>query len=190
MKRLFKILLLAAVTAAVCFAVSACAGDAERQAYDSGASSAQDSENGTSLGSFTSTDLEGNQVTEAIFAEHDVTIFNVWGTYCGPCMEEMPDLGALDQKLPDNVQIVGVVLDAAEGDAAMIETAKQICRDTNVAYTNILMNESVAEMLSGVEAIPTTFILDREGKLICTPIVGADVERYEKTVQDYLNRAD
>ena len=46
-------------------------------------------------------------------------------------------LAALDEELPDNVQIIGMVIDVPEGDTEMIETAKEICKDNNITYTNI-----------------------------------------------------
>ncbi len=166
----FLILLL---IVALCFSLTACAGNTGNN---------EDEVKGT----FSSTDLEGNKVTEKIFGEKDVTILNVWGTYCGPCKKEMPELAKLEEELPDNVQIIGIVLDVLEGDAEMTELAREICEDTNVSYTNIVVNDSMYEMLSGIEAIPTTFILDREGKTICEPIVGADVDAYKNAVMEYL----
>ena len=43
--------------------------------------------------SFTAKDLDGNTVTEEIFAEKDLTVVNIWGTFCPPCIAEMPELG-------------------------------------------------------------------------------------------------
>jgi len=84
------------------------------------------------------------------------------------------------------VQIIGIVIDVPEGDADMIKTAREICADTGVKYTNITDNDSVEALLGSVEAIPTTFILDSEGKTVCTPIVGADVPSYKDAVEEYL----
>lgn len=170
-----------ALMAAMCFVLVACGSQSGSDSYE-----VEKMEIGTALGNFASTDLDGNEVTDAIFAEKDVTILNIWGTYCGPCKEEMPGLAALDEELPDNVQIIGMVIDVPEGDTEMIETAKEICKDNNITYTNIVMNESVEELLSSIEAIPTTFILDSEGKTICTPIIGADLESYRSVTLDYL----
>ena len=128
------------------------------------------------------------KVTEKIFGEKDVTILNVWGTYCGPCKKEMPELAKLEEELPDNVQIIGIVLDVLEGDEGMIEVAREICEDTNVTYTNIVVNDSMYDMLADIEAIPTTFILDKEGKSICEPIVGADVDSYKNAAMEYLDK--
>ena len=187
MKKCFKILMMTAVAAAMCIAFAACggsgSGDGDDYEY-----AAEAIENGTAFGSFTSTDLDGNEVTEAIFADKDLTILNVWGTYCGPCKDEMPELAAWTKELPDNVQIVGMVIDVPEGDADMIATAKEICADTGVTYTNITDNDSVEAVLTSVEAIPTTFFLDSEGKTVCKPVIGNDTEAYKKAVQEYLDQ--
>ncbi len=184
----------------MCVVLAACAGgsspeeDAEDEHYE-----VEDMETGTGLGSFTSVDMDGNEVTEAIFAEKDVTVLNVWATFCGPCIGEMPDLAAMAEELPDNAQIVGVIIDTPPegtkdgdavdlwgGDAGNISLAGEICEETGVKYTNILASESVSKALEGVVAVPTTFILDRDGKVVCKPIVGADVEAYKKAVEEYL----
>lgn len=189
-KHYFLILLL---IAAMAFVLTACGGDAEDS--DSGDADedaysyeVENIDNGTALGTFNSVDLGGNEVSDAIFAEKDVTILNVWGTYCGPCIREMPELAALDSQLPDNAQVIGMVIDVPEGDRDMIKTAKQICADNHVAYTNIASNDSIEELLSSVEAIPTTFILDSSGKTVCKPIVGADVDAYREAALEYLQQ--
>ena len=189
-------------TILMCIVLAACAGDApagENIEGDDDHYAVEDMEEGTGLGSFTSVDLDGNEVTEAVFSDKDVTILNVWATFCGPCLAEMPDLAVLSEELPDNAQVIGVVIDPpaadSEGDAAVdlwggdaenLDLAREICSETGVKYTNILASESVAKAFEGVVAVPTTFILDKSGNLVCKPIVGADVEGYKKAVEEYL----
>lgn len=61
----------------------------------------------TSFGKFTTTDLNGNEVTEAMFADYDLTMINIWATFCGPCINEMPHLGELAAEYKEKgVQIV------------------------------------------------------------------------------------
>lgn len=204
-----KKVLITTLIAVMCFAMAACgagdsgAGDsangsgaAESQesadAVDSGENGSQDEDNGEAeaFGSFTSSDLDGNEVTDAIFAEKDVTILNVWGTFCGPCQEEMPELSTLAEELPENAQIIGMLVDVPEGDGEMTETAREICADTNVEYTNIVTSDSVEALLYSIEAVPTTFILDSSGKPVCEPIVGADVESYREAALSYLEEIE
>ena len=198
MKKYFLLI----TTILLCIVLAACAGDApagENIEGDDDHYAVEDMEEGTGLGSFTSVDLDGNEVSEAIFSDKDVTILNVWATFCGPCLAEMPDLAALSEELPDNAQVIGVVIDTPTadseggaavdlwgGDAENLDLAREICSETGVKYTNILASESVAKAFEGVVAVPTTFILDKSGNLVCKPIVGADVEGYKKAVEDYL----
>ncbi len=188
MKRFMMFIL----TAAMCLALAACAKEAaDRDTADEETEEeyhyqAEDMENGTAFGSFVSVDLEGNEVTEDIFADKDVTILNVWATYCGPCLNEMPELSRLSEELPDNAQIIGMVIDVTEGDSEMIATAKEICEDNRISYTNIVLTDSVLEALTAVQAVPTTFILDSSGKTVCRPIVGADVNSYKEAAREYL----
>jgi thiol-disulfide isomerase/thioredoxin len=151
---------------------------------------------GSSIGRFESVDMDGNAVSDAIFAEKDVTVINVWATFCGPCIAEMPQLADMDEELPDNVQVVGIVMDASPAGAKSnswrsnednIRDAKTICNEAGVKYTNILANESVSKAFENVEAVPTTFIVDKSGNIICKAFVGADVEGYNKVVEDYLD---
>jgi thiol-disulfide isomerase/thioredoxin len=197
-----KKLLVLIMTILMCVILAACAGDApagEDAEEDDYHYAVEDVAVGTNIGSFTSEDLEGNEVSEAIFGDKDVTVINVWATFCGPCIEEMPELAELAEGLPDNAQVIGVVIDATpagtkEGAAidlwgageGNIDLAKEICGDTGVKYTNILASESVSKAFESVEAVPTTFIVDKSGNTICTPFLGADVEGYKKVVDDYL----
>ena len=75
-------------------------------------------------------------------------------------------------------------------DSEMIGTAKKICQDTGVSYTNIIVNESLIDLLDGIQAIPTTFIVDSEGNAICEPIIGADVNAYKTAVTEYLEQME
>ncbi len=154
---------------------------------------------GSDIGSFTSVDMDGLEVSDAIFANKDVTVINVWATFCGPCIEEMPELAAWAAEMPDNVQIIGIVMDTPPAgeetgetaevwgaDPENLELAKRICKEAGVEYINVLGNGSVMETFEKVVAVPTTFIVDSSGKLICKPFVGADVEGYKKAVEEYL----
>lgn len=60
------------------------------------------------LGSFQAVTLDGGTFTQADIAGKDVTIINFWGTFCAPCIAEMPDLAAFAKALPDNVQLITV----------------------------------------------------------------------------------
>ena len=136
---------------------------------------------------FTAENLALETVDNSIFADKDLTVLNVWGTFCGPCIQEMPELGEWQRSLPDNVQIIGLVADVAgKEDADHIELANTILDKTNAHFTNIIPNNDFAELLSGVVGVPTTFFINKEGKIVGKPIVGAQVPKYKAFVEEYL----
>ena len=89
-------------------------------------------------------------------------LLNFWATYCGPCKIEMPWFVELQKEYgPQGFQIVGVAMD----DASTEDIAK-FAKEMGVNYPILLGKESVGESYGGVNVLPTTFFLDRDGKLI------------------------
>lgn len=138
--------------------------------------------------SFTAKDLEGNTVTEEIFAQKDLTVVNIWGTFCPPCIEEMPELGVWAQEMPDNVQIVGLIVDiAGEDDKEHHDMAVTITERAGAAFPQIIANSDFADIMQGVVGVPTTLFVDKEGNLVGEPVVGAYVDGYKQFVEEYLS---
>jgi thiol-disulfide isomerase/thioredoxin len=89
-------------------------------------------------------------------------LLNFWATYCGPCKIEMPWFVELQREYgPQGFQIVGVAMD----DASLEDIAK-FAKEMGVNYPILLGKESVGQSYGGVSVLPTTFFLDRDGKLI------------------------
>ena len=89
-------------------------------------------------------------------------LLNFWATYCGPCKLEMPWFVELQKEYgPQGFQIVGVAMD----DASTEDIAK-FAKEMGVNYPILLGKESVGESYGGVGVLPTTFFVDRDGKLI------------------------
>ena len=61
-----------------------------------------------SIGEFNAKTLNGDTVTEESFKDYNLTMINVWATYCGPCKQEMKDLAALYQSLPEGVNTTSI----------------------------------------------------------------------------------
>lgn len=138
--------------------------------------------------SFTTKDLEGNTVTESIFAEKDLTVVNIWGTFCPPCIEEMPELGEWAGNMPDNVQIVGLIIDInGEEDTTHRDLAVTITEKAGAEFPQIIANGEFADILNGVVGVPTTLFVDQDGNIVGEPIVGAYVDGYKAFVEDYLS---
>lgn len=138
---------------------------------------------------FTTTDLNGNTVTEAIFADKELTVVNVWGTYCGPCIDEMDELAAWSASMPENVQLIGLVSDLYDpNDTDTLEMALAICEATGATnYVHLVSGLDFAPLLNTLVGVPTTFFVDSTGAMVGDPIVGANVPGCMAFVEAYLN---
>lgn len=137
---------------------------------------------------FEATDLEGNPVDESIFENADITVVNWWGTFCTPCIDELPDLAEWAKEMPDNVQIVGIVCDYNEGweGEANIRQAKQICEEAGVDFVQIVPDKALQEIQLGILVYPTTFFVDNSGHVVGEIIEEANIEKYKEEVTSYL----
>lgn len=124
---------------------------------------------------FSSADLDGNAVDQTVFENAAVTFVNIWGTFCGPCINEMPDLGELAKEYADKgVQFIGIIADASAETPDELALAAEIRESTGADYLHILNSESVhSAMLTRVSAIPTSFFVNSAGEIISTTYVGA-----------------
>ena len=137
--------------------------------------------------SFSAKDVNGRDVTEKIFSDKKITVVNIWGTFCPPCIGEMPELGEWAKNMPPEVQLIGIVCDVKnENDTKTINAAKKILSEANADFVNIVPNVELIKFMESVDAVPTTIFVDAEGNLIGQPIVGADVEGYKKFVEEHL----
>ncbi len=134
---------------------------------------------------FNATDLDGKPVTNAIFASKKITIINIWGTFCPPCIGEMPELGELAKNMPADAQLIGLVCDA-ESNSPQIQEAQKILRDAGANFVNIVPDENLLRFLNDVDAVPTTIFVNSKGEIIGKVIVGADVEGYKNELAKLL----
>ena len=137
---------------------------------------------------FKTEDLNGNEITSDYFAQADITVVNFWATFCNPCIDEMPELEKWSEAMPENVQMLGVLVDADSKESDEYATAMQIIEKTNVTYTNILATGAFETFANNIAGVPTTFFVDKEGKVIGKPVVGAKLDSYKKRVDNYLNK--
>ena len=159
---------------------------------DAQSGSGQTTEQAGVLSSFSATDLDGNTVDQSVLADYDLTMVNVWATFCGPCINEMPDLGELAQEYADKkVQIIGLVSDVLNTDGTIseeqVQTARDIVEQTGASYLHLLPSEDLYGVLGQISAVPTTFFVDSEGKQVGSAIVSAQSkDKWVQTIDAML----
>ena len=105
----------------------------------SGSSEDTPASGGGVLSSFTAQDLNGNQVDQSVLADYQLTMVNIWATFCGPCLSEMPELGEIHAEYADKgVQVVGIVADVLNQDGSFNEDYCKWCyADGKYVYNDL-----------------------------------------------------
>lgn len=136
-----------------------------------------------SLNKFTSIDMSGNKVTQDIFKKYDITMVNIWTTWCGFCVEEMPVFQELYSRLPKNINMISICIDASEET----EIANQILSDSKTEFTTIQGNDELNKtLLDNIQGYPTTIFVDKDGNIVGEPQVGAPESDEAKLVEAYM----
>ena len=136
------------------------------------------------LTEFTTTDMDGNTVTQDIFADYDLTIVNIWGTWCGFCLQEMPEFAGLKTMLPDNVNFITLCEDAHLD----MELANDILESAGANFQTLVNTQEIHnQFLYQFAYLPTTVFLDSEGKTVSFPIIG--VPSGDDTAKAYYDYA-
>jgi thiol-disulfide isomerase/thioredoxin len=152
---------------------------------------------------FTLEGLDGKPLSLGA-ARGKVVLLNFWATWCGPCRAEIPDLIALQEKYAGKLQIIGLTVD--EDDA---EVVKEAVAQTGINYPVAMTSPETRIKYGGIAALPTSFVLDTQGRVVQkheglrdpllyeTEIrallglpVDARVETFEDTGQIFLAHAD
>lgn len=143
------------------------------------------SSKGGEFSAFNASTLDGGVFTGKDIAAKDMTVINFWGTFCSPCIAEMPDLAAFEKSLPDNVQLITICVDAQGNE----RTAKELLAQAGYEGTTLTGgDEAYNEILSTIQAVPTTIFVGPDGKQVGNEIIGGQ-EDLSGTYLAAINKA-
>ena len=131
-----------------------------------------DSQNvATDLSNLQTMDIDGKEFSGKDFFDYDLTMVNVFATWCSPCVQEIPDLAEIQKEMKDKgVNIVGVVTDTVDQtgeNQEALEKAKLIRERSKAEYPFLIPDKSNFNgRLSGIQAFPETFFVDKKGQIV------------------------
>ena len=132
---------------------------------------------------FSLKDGEGKDVSLGDY-RGKVVLLNFWATWCGPCKIEIPWFVEFQQKYKDRgFAVLGVSMDE-EG----WEVIKPYLEKNPINYRILLGTDMVAEQYGGVDSLPTTFLIDTEGRIASTHVGLVSKSEYEKGIQELLDK--
>ena len=134
---------------------------------------------GTAAPDFTVTNAD-RSVTLSQF-RGQIVVLNFWATWCPPCIEELPSMLQMQQRLKDKgVTVVAVSVDADEG------AYRQFLKDHNVTLITVRDGDQKSSNLFGTFKFPETYIIDRNG-IVRGKFIGA-VEWGQPEIVDFLTK--
>ena len=108
-------------------------------------------------------------------------LVNFWATWCGPCRAEIPDLVDLQKRYKDRLQIIG--LDVDDDDPAEIQ---QYVTENGINYPVAMTPNELRNQYGGIPALPTSFVLDTQGRVVQKHVGLWDPEIYETEIRALL----
>ena len=135
---------------------------------------------------FSAVDIYGTAVTEASFGNKELFFIHYWGTWCPPCVAEMPDLAQLERDFDDRVGFLMLLDDFDNKDGAIALYKNYDFPDSPYSFTvcgrtTFSQNHEIMRMLD-IEYVPTTIIIDTDGNML-ENLIGSHFDTYA----DYLN---
>ena len=126
----------------------------------------------TTVGKFETKGIDGKDYTEKVFSDYDLTLVNIFTTWCSPCVNEIPELEKLYEEMKEKgVGVVGVVLDTVGDDGkqddATVKKAGVLQEKTKASYPFLIPDSTMMNgRLNGISAFPETFFVDKEGNIV------------------------
>jgi thiol-disulfide isomerase/thioredoxin len=129
---------------------------------------------------FAAKGMDGKTVSLAA-AHGKVVLLNFWATWCGPCRLEVPDLVELQTKYKDQLQVIGLVVDDTDEEAV-----RDFAKKYSINYPIAMATDAMRIQFGGVPALPTSFIIDAQGRVVQKHIGLRDPALYETEIRALL----
>ena len=148
-----------------------------------------------SVGKFETTGIDGKTYTEKVFSDYDLTLVNVFTTWCSPCVKEIPELQELYKEMKEKgVGVAGVVLDTTDEkgnqDEEAVKKAGILQEKTKAEYPFLIPDTTMMNgRLQGISAFPETFFVDKDGNIVGDTYTGSHtLDEWKEIVEKELKK--
>lgn len=163
---------------------SGCQKETETKASQAPRDNTTMQDNSSKAPDFTLSNISGEDVSLSDF-KGKVIIVDFWATWCPPCRKGIPDLISLKNEYKDKVEVIGISLDRENTKAGVPDFVDRM----GINYPVVYFNDKVINDFGGVNAIPTTFIIDQDGNIV-KKIVGLyPKSEYETKIKELINKS-
>lgn len=138
---------------------------------------------------FSAVTSTGEEFTSDRLADSKLTMINVWGTFCGPCLNEMPELGEIASEYDvAEFQLIGIVSDVKEGaDQQKLEGLAELIDETGANYPHLLLNgELYGNLVGASEYVPTTYFFNQNAELLTYVVGSKSKEQWVSIIEQLL----
>jgi thiol-disulfide isomerase/thioredoxin len=125
-------------------------------------------------------DLDGNAISTAEWSGK-IVLLNFWATWCPPCREEIPELIELSNRYKDRLIVIGVSVDDSSP-----EEVKQFAKAMGMNYPIVMASRELVFEYGGVPALPTSFVINKEGRIVQKHVGLFRTEVYEGEIRALL----
>jgi len=132
---------------------------------------------------FSAKTVSGEEISSDVFKDSKLTVVNVWGSWCGPCVQEIPELQKLYESMKEkDVNVIGLAQDAGTD----LDSVKEIIDKNKVTYQNIVPEGVTEDFVMSLMAFPTTFFVDSDRNVVGVIQGARNLEAFTSAVESVL----
>jgi len=109
----------------------------------------------------------GQQVRFSEYTKGKYVLLNFWGTWCPPCRRELPDLVSVAKEMePKGLVVIGAALERTQDVNEALNTVAEFWKSNQLYYPVVIGTGELADAYGGIEAVPTTFLINNKGEIV------------------------